>query len=220
MAKTEHYYTEFEDECFYHVYNRTIDRGKLFATDGNFEFFLKRLDSYLSGFVEVYAYCLMDNHFHLLIKVSSDEAIRTNLATFEEINSTKILALKKKEPPKKTVHEIISHQFKKFFQSYAMAYNKQQGRVGTLFQTPFKRVKIDYDVYFTSIIKYIHTNPRKHGVEADFRRYRWSSYQRILLERPTKLRKKEVLNWFGGKKSFIDAHEGDFDLPNGWGLEE
>ncbi|MPR34890.1 transposase [Salmonirosea aquatica] len=220
MAKTEHYFVEFEDECFYHIYNRTIDSGKLFAHEGNFEFFLKRLDGYLSGFVEVYAFCLLSNHFHLLIKVSSEEALRKNLASFEEINSGKILALKKGEPSQKTVHEIVSHQFKKFFQSYAMAYNKQQDRVGTLFQTPFKRVKIDNDLYLTSIIKYIHTNPRKHGVEADFRTYRWSSYSRILLEKPTKLRKEEVLEWFGGRKPFVNAHEGDFDLPNGWGLEE
>ncbi len=161
----------------------------------------------------------MGNHFHLLIKVASDEAVRMSLASFEKLNSAKILATKTKESPQKTVHEIVSHQFKKFFQSYAMAYNKQQDRVGTLFQTPFKRVKISSDVYFTSIIKYIHTNPRKHGVEGDFRKYRWSSYSRILLAKSTKLRKAEVLDWFGGRKSFIDAHNGDFDLPNGWGLE-
>lgn len=142
MAKTEHYFIEFEDECFYHVYNRTIDSGKLFANKGNFEFFLKRLDSYLGGFVDVYAYCLMTNHFHLLIKIVPDEVLRMNLASFEKINPEKILALKQKEPSQKTVHEIVSHQFKKFFQSYAMAYNKQQDRVGTLFQTPFKRVKL------------------------------------------------------------------------------
>jgi putative transposase len=48
MAKTEHYYTQFEAGGFYHVYNRTIDQGKLFANYGNYVFFLKKFDEYLS----------------------------------------------------------------------------------------------------------------------------------------------------------------------------
>jgi putative transposase len=52
MAKTEHYFTQFESERFYHVYNRTIDKGKLFANEDNYLFFLKKFDEYLSDYVE------------------------------------------------------------------------------------------------------------------------------------------------------------------------
>lgn len=66
MAKIEHYYTKFEEGKFYHIYNRSIDRQLLFKSDANYSFFLKKFDQYLSSVLDVYAYCLLENHFHLL----------------------------------------------------------------------------------------------------------------------------------------------------------
>jgi putative transposase len=221
MAKTEHYYTQFESGNFYHIYNRTIDKGKLFANEDNYSFFLKKFDEYLSDYVETYAYCLLGNHFHWLIRILPEEVIREKLIKFEKENPAKILG-KKKLTSEKTIHEIVSHQFQKFFQSYAMAYNKQHDRVGTLFQTPFKRALVDNDKYFTNLIYYIHTNPQKHGICNDFREYQWSSYQRFLIDRLTKLRKQEVLDWFGGKDEYSRFHATDEgrDLPKGWDLDD
>ena len=220
MAKTEHYYTQFEAECFYHVYNRTIDQGKLFANYGNYVFFLKKFDEYLSGFVNTYAYCLLGNHFHLLIEILPEKEIMENLELFKQSDKGKTIVNRDSLSFNKSVHEIVSHQFKKFFQSYSMSFNKQQGRIGTLFQTPFKRVKIDDDQYFTNIVYYIHSNPQKHGLLSDFRNYEWSSYQRILIEKPTKLRKREVLDWFGGREAYIQFHtKYEGILPKDWELE-
>ena len=220
MAKTEHYYTQFESECFYHVYNRTIDQGKLFANYGNYVFFLKKFDEYLSGFVNTYAYCLLGNHFHLLIEILPEKEIMENLELFKKSDKGKAIVNRDSLSSNKSVHEIVSHQFKKFFQSYSMSFNKQQARIGTLFQTPFKRVKIDNDQYFTNIVYYIHSNPQKHGLLTDFRNYEWSSYQRILIEKPTKLRKREVLDWFGGREAYIHFHtKYEGILPKDWDLE-
>jgi putative transposase len=222
MAKTEHYYTEFESGNYYHVYNRTIDQGKMFANSGNYIFFLKKMDEYLSDFIEIYAYCLLGNHFHLLIRILPENEIRAKKAQFEALNPAKILANKNENAKQKSIHEIVSHQFKKFFQSYAMAYNKQQNRVGTLFQTPFKRALVDNDQYFTNMIHYIHANPQKHGFVTDFRTYEWSSYQRFLIEKPSKLRKEEVFNWFGNKDEYLRFHsiDGNIDLPKNWDLDD
>lgn len=44
MAKIEHYYTKFEEDNFYHVYNRTVDRKPMFKNDGNYIFFMKKYD--------------------------------------------------------------------------------------------------------------------------------------------------------------------------------
>ncbi len=221
MAKTDHYYTQFETEGFYHVYNRTIDKGKLFANEGNYVFFLKKYDEYLSGFVNTYAYCLLGNHFHLLIEILPEVEVKSNLEVFRKSDIGKTVVKKGTSNINKSVHDIVSHQFQKFFQSYAMAYNKQQERVGTLFQTPFKRVKVDNDQYFTNMVYYIHSNPRKHGFMEDFRQYEWSSFQRILIEKPTKLRKREVLNWFGGKEAYLQFHANQKgDLPKDWELDD
>jgi len=37
MAKTEHYYTVFEEDCFYHIYNRTVDKQPMFKHESNYE---------------------------------------------------------------------------------------------------------------------------------------------------------------------------------------
>ncbi|TZF82037.1 hypothetical protein FW774_15180 [Pedobacter sp. BS3] len=159
MAHTAHYYTKFEEGQYYHVYNRTVNQELLFRTDNNYSFFLKKYDKYLSPVINTYTYCLLNNHFHLLIRVKSDLDLK---------------AFRRSTNPQST-HEIISRQFRKFFQSYAMAFNKQQNRVGTLFQTPFKRALISDEYYFTQLVYYIHANPQKHGLIGNFREWHWSS---------------------------------------------
>jgi putative transposase len=192
MAKTEHYYTRFEDEGIYHVYNRTVDRKPMFTSDENYAFFIRQFDKYLSNFISIYAYCLLGNHFHFLIKVND----LTDLTTFKKLSNLK----------EKTTHDIISHQFRKFFQSYSMAFNKQQNRIGTLFQTPFKRVKVENENYLQEITCYINTNAQKHNLVRDFRQWKWSSYNNTISNVKTKLLKEELIKYFFDLDNFIYCH--------------
>src|SRR6187399_869783 len=131
MAKTEHYFTRFEPNCYYHIYNQSVDKKPLFTRPSNYLFFLSRLKKYLIELVDVFAYCLLGNHFHLLIRVKE-----------------------------RAVDKAVSHAFQQMFQSYAMAFNKQEKRVGTLFQSPFKRVEVKTEAYFNYLVWYIHANPQ------------------------------------------------------------
>jgi REP element-mobilizing transposase RayT len=188
MATTEHYYTKFEAGNFYHVYNRSVDKKPMFKNDDNYRFFLKQYDHYLSVVADTYAYCLLGNHFHFLLRipdVARGENQRENEAE---------------------AHKIVSHQFRKLFQSYAMAFNKQQDRTGTLFQTPFKRAIVDKETYFTQLVYYIHANPQTHGLIDEFRNWKWSSYSTMLTEKPTKLKRQEVINWFGTTNAYREFH--------------
>lgn len=207
MAYTEHYFTKFEPGCFYHIYNRSVDKKPMFKNDGNYEYFLRRYDQYLSPVIDTYAYCLLGNHFHLLVRIHSSE----QLAIEKDIASSTTL------PKQKTAHEIVSHQFQKFFQSYAMAFNKQHERIGTLFQTPFKRALVDNYSYFTQLVYYIHANPQLHGIINDFRDWKWSSYNRFLIDSATKLQKQAVLAWFGSKAGYLTFHsvkpDANFNSP-------
>lgn len=201
MALTEHYYTKFECNKFYHVYNRSVDRKPLFKSKNNYIYFLKRYDEYLLEYVDTYAYCLLGNHFHLLILIK-------DLTTFQKLSNLQ------SNKEQKSAHDIVSHQFKKFFQSYAMAFNKQQDRIGTLFQTPFKRVLVENHKYIENTITYIHKNPEHHGLVDDFREWEWSSYHRILIDKVSKLKKKEVLAIYDSKEKFKESHTiGKIDIP-------
>ena len=102
---------------------------------------------------------------------------------------------------------LLSDCLKRFFSGYARAINVQEKENGSLFQKNFRRKIIDSETYFTSLIWYIHNNGAHHGLCSDFKDYPWSSYHRVLIERPSKLKKKEVLDWFGGRKEYIDFHK-------------
>jgi hypothetical protein len=58
-----------EEGKYYHVFNRGNNGDTIFYKPENYKFFLRRMEEYLMPFIEVYAYCLMPNHFHLLIRV-------------------------------------------------------------------------------------------------------------------------------------------------------
>ncbi len=183
MAKTNHYYTKLEARGIYHIYNRAVSNELLFRNDANYNFFLKKYEHYLSYYVDTYAWCLMPNHFHFMIQVK--QKIATNLS----------------------VEEFISRQFKKLFQSYALAFNKQYHRHGSLFQNPFKRSEVKDEKYFSQLLFYIHSNPAHHELVKDFRNYKWTSYQTILSSSPTKLNREIVLNWFNGIPDYINFHQ-------------
>ena len=87
-----------------------------------------------------------------------------------------------------------------------MAFNKQQNQIGTLLQTPFKRVAINDESYFTKLVYFIHANPQTHGLINDFRKWNWSSYHKTIQNKSAKLEKTEILNWFYGREAYIKYH--------------
>jgi len=187
MRKNQHI---FYPDHFYHVFNRTNNKEKLFTKIDNYHYFLKKYDKYLSPVLKTYCYCLLGNHFHLLVKVNTEK----ELLCFQ----------KEKESD---WHSIISKQFTSFFGTYSKAFNKQENRNGSLFQRPFKRVLITNEVKFGDVIYYIHANPALHKISANFKTYKWSSYQAILSDKQTKVEREEILEWFGGLDCFIKYHD-------------
>lgn len=53
----------------YHIYNRGVNKQAIFFSERNYHFFIYRLNEFFRGFAICYAYCLMPNHYHLLIEV-------------------------------------------------------------------------------------------------------------------------------------------------------
>jgi len=166
-------------DTYYHIYNRGINRENIFIEERNYEHFLTLYAKYIEPVAETYAYCLLRNHFHLLVKIKSEDEIG-------EISASK--------------------KFSDFFNAYAKAINKSCARTGGLFQHPFGRVMLTNDRQFWNVIAYIHQNPQKHQFVDDFRDWKWSSYNSILGTKPSTLQRASVLEWFGGKQQYPDLH--------------
>ncbi|MDW7690866.1 hypothetical protein R9C00_21090 [Flammeovirgaceae bacterium SG7u.111] len=175
---------------YYHIYNRGINRQHVFFEERNYSYFLGKYTKFVHGFAKTFAYCLLKNHYHLLVQIREEKELLK-------------LIHKNQEKP---LSWHTSNAFSSFLQGYVQGINKTHGRSGALFEEPFKRMEVLDEVYFTQLVVYIHTNPQKHQLISDFRNYPHSSYHAHLTEKKTKLCREDVLSWFGGEEAYIQAH--------------
>jgi len=219
-----------EPDRIYHLYNRGINGENIFKEERNYTYFLQKYAQYIEPIAETFAYCLLKNHFHIAIRVRSEDEIinfyvrkKTKILEASTSNNVANTAGWVQNPacgelPMETkmlsAPLIISKQFSDFFNSYAQSINKAYARTGRLFEEPFRRILVDTDAYFTELIYYIHFNPQRHGFVDDFRAYPHSSYHSHLSKAMTKLSRKEVWEWFGNKEAFEKFHIGTPELDN------
>ncbi|MPS72830.1 MAG: hypothetical protein E2590_06690 [Chryseobacterium sp.] len=188
-----------ENDYFYHIYNRGNNNENIFFENENYIYFLKLLDKYIIPIADIYSYCLLKNHFHLLIRVKSVNNIDSEDFKFSTTEKPKIIS--------------PSKQFSHLFNSYTQAVNKRYNRTGSIFEKPFERIKITDEIYLKQIILYIHNNPVKHGITNNAKYYKWSSYNSILSSKNSKLKRKEVLGYFEDESNFIFSHN-NYELLN------
>jgi len=92
---------------FYHIYNRACGAEKIFVEERNYRFFMDLFEDRLHEYVDLFCYCLIPNHFHLLIRVKpihDDESCEINYAK----------------------------KFGNFFPAYAQSFNHLYHRRGNL----------------------------------------------------------------------------------------
>ena len=66
-------------DTYYHIYNRGTNRENIFIEERNYQHFLKLYGHYITPVAETFAYCLLRNHFHVLVKIKPEEEIRAYL---------------------------------------------------------------------------------------------------------------------------------------------
>lgn len=177
---------------YYHVYNRGNNGIDVFFDSESYYYFLKLYDRYISPIADTYAWCLLKNHFHVLVYIKLDNEIEFNKLEYSTVDKAKVL-----DP---------SRQFGYLFNAYTQAINKKFKRTGALFERPFERKTITSDSYLQNVIYYIHNNPVQHGFVKQMGLYPWSSFDSIISDKPTKLKRNEVLEIYGTKNDFIEYH--------------
>ncbi|MCF6294927.1 MAG: transposase [Flavobacteriaceae bacterium] len=66
-------FEKIETGYYYHIFNRGVNSKAIFKSDENKRYSLKLISKYPDSMVSVYAYCLMDNHFHLTLQINEKE---------------------------------------------------------------------------------------------------------------------------------------------------
>jgi putative transposase len=175
MSKIDYYIPLYKDNL-YHIYNRGNGKENIFCSLENYLYFLRQYEKYIAELADTFAFCLLPNHFHLLIRINCNNP------------------------------DTVTEAFRKFFISYSMSFNKQEHRKGSLFQRGFKRKIIEDGKYFYSAVYYIHSNPVHHRITSDLTKYKFSSYSLLAGDKSTKLCRDEVIDWFGGRENFVNYH--------------
>lgn len=171
--------TPLESGCYYHVYNRGINRERLFLSREHFDLFLARYYELMNYLVETYCYCLISNHFHFVFRIKDSNGF----------------------------DKLVSKNLNKLFSQHALLINKESNRYGSLFCKSFKRIKITNEHYLKNLIVYVHENPTKHGLTKNYKSYPYSSYQEIILNTSKLIDPESIFYLFGGYPGFIEHHE-------------
>ena len=87
---------------FYHIYNHANGSENLFRNDENYNFFLRKWSQHIEPIADSYAYCLMPNHFHFLVRIKDeedleklDQVFKTCLISYPKNSATYLSAMQK-----------------------------------------------------------------------------------------------------------------------------
>lgn len=159
---------------FHHLYNRGVERNKIFLDEGDYQYFLKKLRKYKEECsINMNCYCLLPNHFHLFVKQMTDDF---------------------------PIGRFISN----LTNSYTKGINKKYGRAGVLFEGRTSNRLITDDDYFWELCKYILTNPVKAGLVNKPEDWKYSSARKYFgIAEDFFTDEKEILNKFKSPNEFI-----------------
>lgn len=149
----------FVEGSFYHIYNRGNNQRDIFFQARNYEFFEEKIQRYISVHCCLIAWCLMPNHFHLLV-----QANRQSCTTVRD-----------KPIP---IHA-LTEGIRMLLSSYSKAIQKQEKSTGNLFQQKTKSKIVDS--YLTNAFHYIHQNPLRAGLTSRLEDWKWSSFRYYFL---------------------------------------
>jgi len=188
---------------FFHVISRVVERRYAFETEEKEKFrTLMRMQEKFTG-CRVVSYCLMCNHFHILIEVpamaetglSDTELLKRLSAIYDEAFvagvAHELAEARKADCVSETVRDeavaAIHTRFtyrmhdlgefmKGLLQRFTQWFNRKHSRTGHLWEDRFKSVIVEDGAAAKTIAAYIDLNPVRAGMVKDPADYRWSSY--------------------------------------------
>lgn len=187
---------DFKTGHFYHIYNRGNNSQKIFFNRENYLFFLRKMKKHISPFASIISWCLMPNHFHIVVYIIHEEI---------EIENNNLIY-----PNNKTIKtQSLNQSFGVLLSSYTKAIQNQEKITGSLFQKRTKAKLIFDEIeiepaywnsafgalinipegtsYLQTCIEYVHQNPMYSGIVKNSEDWEFSSFRDYIGKRDGKL---------------------------------
>lgn len=180
--------------AIYHCISRVVDRRFVFGDEEREQFRMyMRMQENFTG-CRVLAYCIMSNHFHILLEVppmpeegiSDQELLKRLSAIYGDSGANAVaweLAQAATEQQCREIHERYTYRMhdlsqfmKTLLQRFTRWFNRCNSRKGTLWEERFKSVIVEDGHAARTMAAYIDLNPVRAGMVEDPAQYRWCSY--------------------------------------------
>ena len=183
--------------AIYHCISRVVDRRFVLGDEERerFRMFMRMYENF-SG-CRVLSYCVMSNHFHILLEVPpmpaeglADSELLKRLSAI--YNQAVVAAVAKEIAAARTAGDEVglaaiharytyrmhnlSEFMKTLLQCFTRWFNRTHQRSGTLWEERYKSVIVESGIAARTMAAYIDLNPVRAGMVADPAGYRWSSY--------------------------------------------
>jgi REP element-mobilizing transposase RayT len=174
MARTQRFVIS-DEQAVYHVMSRTALAG--FPLGDVEKDYLLGIIKKLSRlyFAEVIGFCIMGNHFHLLVKMFPETEFSNKQIKqrFVEFYGEERKFSRGHIPFYRQKWSSLSEFIKEIKQSFSRFYNKQNGRKGFFWGERFKSVIVENGDTLVNCLAYIDLNPVRAGIVEKPEQYRW-----------------------------------------------
>jgi putative transposase len=206
---------DFTNGQIYHVFNRGNNSQTIFFNRENYLYFLSKINEYIKPYSSILAWCLMPNHFHLMIEVENERIAITSDPMTAQITDPMTPSHRISPPKYRTLNDSIAIMLR----SYTRAVNNEQHKQGSLFQQHTKAVCLSVPefapAYFQShfgtignttfpekeypnvCFNYIHFNPVNSKLVKNPEDWEFSSYRDYFCGRNGKLVNRELAKELG-----------------------
>jgi putative transposase len=166
-----------DESTVYHVMSRTALEGFPLG-DVEKDFMLDLIRRYASlYFVEILGFCLMGNHFHILVRMIpenkfTDEEI---LKRFVDFYGDERIFAERLVPSLREKLSSLSEFMREIKVGFARFYNRRHRRRGYFWGDRFKSVIVENGETLINCLAYIDLNPLRAGLVERPEQYRWNS---------------------------------------------
>jgi len=177
----------FQENHPYHIYNQANGNLKLFKDNHDYQMFLEKLRKWVYPSCDILAYCLMPNHFHILVHANEQSGKPRKLGSL-------------------TSNE-LSNGVRLLQSQYSHYFNKKYESRGSIFRSRPKAKALDNGSteYALTCFLYILQNPVRARLCKDPFGWQYSTANPI-----NRREEDSLVNW-GVLKSYIDLDWGNFE---------